>query len=204
MKRQERLERDKAAAAAAADGSENEDETEKRARLRRTEQESDLTHAEELFGDIDLQRGRGRAANNGSAGLHKAMVVGDGSDPTKTIDLSELALFNPTTKDQFVQLTSTLVPLLARHSKKPYFTMWAQDFAKQLVRELPSAEIKKVASALTTLSNEKMKEERLADKGSKKTKAAKTKVSLVTARNDRVDVTTSYDNGDGLDDDDFM
>lgn len=66
---------------------------------------------------------------------------------------------------------------------------------------MPSHEIKKVASSLTAASNEKMKEEKAADKGGKKSKAAKTKTSLVASR-ETVD-TTAYD-GDDLDDDDFM
>ncbi|KAA8644846.1 hypothetical protein EYZ11_012883 [Aspergillus tanneri] len=176
----------------ATDSESDEDEAEKRARLRRTEKDSDLKHAEDLFGDIDLNRNRGTP---------KAVVVNDSADPTQAVDLSAMPLFKPTTKDQFTRLTTTLVPLLTPQSKKPQYALWAQDFTKQLVRELPSADIKKIASALTTMSNEKMKEERAADKGNKKSKAAKTKVSLVTSRDNKIDA--SYD-GDGLDDDDFM
>ncbi|KAL4808530.1 eukaryotic translation initiation factor 3 subunit J [Aspergillus unguis] len=172
----------------------DEDEAEKRARLRRTEKDSDLKHAEDLFGDIDLNRNRGK---------NKTVVVHDASgDPTQAVDLSAMPLFKPTTKDQFAKVTSTLAPLLATQSKKPQYALWLPEFAKQLAKELPSGDIKKVASALTTLSNEKMKEERAADKGSKKSKAAKTKVSLVASRDNRIE-TTSYDD-DGLGDDDFM
>jgi translation initiation factor 3 subunit J len=123
-------------------------------------------------------------------------------DPTQAVDLSAMPLFKPATKEQFTTLTNTLAPLLTAQSKKPQYALWLPEFAKQLAKELPSGDIKKVASALTTLSNEKMKEERAADKGSKKTKAAKTKVSLVASRSDKIE-TTSYDD-DGLDDDDFM
>jgi translation initiation factor 3 subunit J len=58
-----------------------------------------------------------------------------------------------------------------------------QDFAKQLAKDLPSDQIKKIASSLTALSNEKMKEEKAADKTGKKSKAQKTKVALVASRN---------------------
>ncbi|KAL2864606.1 eukaryotic translation initiation factor 3 subunit J [Aspergillus lucknowensis] len=178
----------------AEESEESEDEAEKRARLRRTEKDSDLKHAEDLFGDIDLNRNRGTS---------KTIVVHDASgDPTQAVDLSAMPLFKPTTKDQFAKLTSTLAPLLSAQSKKPQYALWLPEFAKQLAKELPSGDIKKVASALTTLSNEKMKEERAADKGNKKTKAAKTKVSLVASRENKIE-TTSYDD-DGLDDDDFM
>ncbi|KAL4921549.1 eukaryotic translation initiation factor 3 subunit J [Aspergillus aurantiobrunneus] len=177
-----------------SDDESDEDEAEKRARLRRTEKDSDLKHAEDLFGDIDLNRNRGK---------NKTVVVNDASgDPTQAVDLSAMPLFKPTTKDQFAKVTSTLAPLLATQSKKPQYALWLPEFTKQLAKEMSSGDIKKVASALTTLSNEKMKEERAADKGSKKTKAAKTKVSLVASRDNKIE-TTSYDD-DGLDDDDFM
>ncbi|RHZ62651.1 eukaryotic translation initiation factor 3 subunit J [Aspergillus thermomutatus] len=187
-----REERRKLAEANQSDDSE-EDEAEKRARLRRTEKEGDLKHAQDLFDDIDLNRNRGAP---------KAIVVSDSADPTQAVDLSAMPLFKPTTKDQFARLTSTLIPLLTAHSKKPQYALWALEFSKQLVKELNSSDVKKIASALTTISNEKMREERAADKGNKKTKAAKTKVSLVASRDNKIDA-TSYDD-DGLDDDDFM
>lgn len=178
-----------------ADDESDEDEAERRARLRRTEKESDLKHAEDLFGGIDLNKKRGPP---------KAVVVTDSADPTNAVDLSAMSLFKPTSKDQFTRLTNTMIPLLTAHSKKPHYAMWAQDFAKQLVKDIPSGDIKKVASALSIMSNEKMKQEREADKGSKKSKAAKTKVSLNTSRDNKIE-TSNYDDGDdGLGDDDFM
>jgi translation initiation factor 3 subunit J len=175
--------------------SEEEDEEEQRARLRRTEQESDLKHAEDLIGDIDLNKKRSAAP--------RTVVLQDASDPSsKAIDLSSLPLFKPATKAQFATLTDTLIPVLTAQSKKPQYTLWASEFTKRLVKEMPSQEIKKVASAITAVSNEKLKEERAADKGGKKSKAAKTKTSLVTRSVNHVD-TTSYADDD-LGDDDFM
>ncbi|EER24771.1 Translation initiation factor 3 subunit J component [Coccidioides posadasii str. Silveira] len=175
------------------ESSEEEDAAEQRARLRRTEKESDLKHAQDLIGDIDLNRNRSAP---------KATVISDPNDPTKSIDISAMPLFKPGTKAQFTTLTETLAPLLAAQSKKPQYSIWVQEFTKRLVKELPSSEIKKVASALTAASNEKLKEEKAADKGGKKSKAAKTKTSLVTTHSNRADL-TAYD-GDELDDDDFM
>jgi translation initiation factor 3 subunit J len=130
-------------------------------------------------------------------------VITDSNDPTRAIDLSALPLFRPATKAQFAQLTSTLIPILTAQSKKPQYSLGVQDFSKQLVKELPSTEIKKVASVLTAASNEKLREEKAADKSSKKTKAAKTKTSLVTSRDAGKADLTVY-GGDQLDDDDFM
>ncbi|PGH03532.1 eukaryotic translation initiation factor 3 subunit J [Helicocarpus griseus UAMH5409] len=174
---------------------EEEDAATQRARLRQTEKESDLKHAEDLIGDIDLNRKRSAP---------KATVISDKDDPTRSIDLSAIPLFKPTTKNQFTELTDTLIPLLTASSKKPHYSLWVQDFAKKLVKELNSTDIKKVASTLTAAGNEKMKEEKAQEKGGKKTKAAKTKASVVVSRDtgNRADI-TAYD-GDELDDDDFM
>jgi translation initiation factor 3 subunit J len=168
----ERLaERAQAKANADASDSEEEDEAAKRERLRRTEKESDLLHAEDLFGGIGISSGR-KATTAGSA------VPIDASDPTKTVDLSALPLFKPMTKQQFEQLRNTVGPILASNAKKAHYTLFLQEFTKQLAKDLPSDQIKKIASTLTALSNEKLKEEKAAEKGGKKSKAAKTKTTL--------------------------
>ena len=170
--------------------SSEEDQADKRERLRKTEQESDLKHAEDLFGNIGINKNRSAP---------KALVTADPTDPTKSLDLSTLPLFNPSTKDQFLKLRETLVPLLADNSKKAHYILFMQEFTKQIVKDLPSDQIKKISSGLATLSNEKMKEEKAADKGGKKSKAAKTKVTLSANRDvsTRADATL-YDEG-GLD-----
>lgn len=163
--------------------SEEEDEATKRERLRKTEQASDLKHAEDLFGSVGINKNRGTT---------KATVT-DPSDPARSLDLSALPIFNPSSKEQFLVLRDTLTPVLAANSKKAHYTMFMQEFTRQIVKDLPSDQIKKIASGLTTLSNEKMKEEKAADKGRGKTKAAKNKATLVANRDtsSRAD-TTSY------------
>ncbi|KAF2857774.1 translation initiation factor eIF3 subunit [Piedraia hortae CBS 480.64] len=176
------------------DSSDDEDEAAKRARLRAAEKESDLRNAEDLFG--------GAGSGKADRGI-KPITVVDEKDPGNAIDLSSMKLFNPATPQQFLKLRETLVPLLTANSKKPSYATFMPELAKQLCKEMSSEQIKKVASALTTLSNEKMREEKAAEKGGKKTKAAKTKTTLNASRymevaNDTADY--SY----GLDDDDFM
>ena len=104
-----------------------------------------------------------------------------------------MPLFNPTTKAQFENLRNTLVPLLNQHVKRPHYTLFLQEFTKQLAGELPSDQIKKIASTLTTLSNTKLKEEKAAEKGGKKTKGQKKPAAVVNARSAEAD-TTAYDN----------
>jgi translation initiation factor 3 subunit J len=161
------------------DSDDDETEEERRIRLRQQEIDGSRAQAEELFGDLALSTKR--------AG--KAVTVTDESDPTKAIDLSSLHIFNPNTKDQFTKLRETLTPLIAGNSKKGQYSLFLQEFTKQIAKDLPSEQIKKIASGLTTLSNEKMKEEKAAEKGGKKTKAAKTKTVLNASR----DVSTRAD-----------
>jgi translation initiation factor 3 subunit J len=108
------------------------------------------------------------------------------------VNLASLALFNPQTKNQFEVLRTTLAPILSGNNKKAHYGLFLEEFAKDLAKELSSDQVKKVASALTRLSNEKMKEEKASDKGGKKSKAAKTKTSLVTNRANATDV-AAYD-----------
>ena len=165
-----------------------EDEQTKRERLRRTEQEADLKHAEDLFGNIGINKNRT---------VSKAVVVPNPNDPTNAVDISSLPLFNPTTKDQFLKLREALTPILAANSKKAHYTLFLQEFTRQIVKDLPSDQIKKIATGLTTLSNEKMKEEKAAEKGGKKTKAAKSKATLVANRDTSYKAdTTAYDDAE--------
>ena len=164
--------------------SEEEDEASTRARLRQTEQEADLKHAEDLLGNIGISKYRTAS---------KVVMVADPSDPASVIDLSAFPLFNPTTKDQFSKLRETLTPIITANSKKAQYTLFMQEFSKQIVKDLPSDQIRKIASGLTTLSNEKMKEEKAAEKGGRKSKAAKSKTTLVANRDTSFKAdTTSY------------
>ncbi|KAL8653307.1 MAG: hypothetical protein Q9210_002170 [Variospora velana] len=173
--------------------SEEEDEKTKRERLRRTEQEADLKHAEDLFGNIGINKNRSTP---------KTVVATDPNDPSTAIDIASLPVFNPKTKEQFLKLRETLIPILSNNSKHAQYTLFMQEFTKQILKDLPSEQIKKIASGLTTLSNEKMKEEKAAEKGGKKTKAAKGKATLVANRDASYKAdTTAYDD---IGDDDFM
>ncbi|KAI9789753.1 MAG: Translation initiation factor 3 subunit J component [Peltula sp. TS41687] len=173
--------------------SEEEDEAARRERLRKTEQDADLKHAEDLFGEVGISSQRSAAAPKSVV-----VVTQDPRNPEHAIDLSSLPIFKPATKAGFDGLRDILGPLLTANAKKAHYSGFLTEFAKQLAKDLPSGEIKKISSALATLSNEKMKEEKAAEKGGKKTKAAKTKASLVATRDASYKAdTTSYD--DGLD-----
>jgi len=192
-KRQERM-RQRAAGLDLEDDS-DEDEATRRQRLRQAEKDADLQNAEDLFGGVG-----GVPASRGAA---KPVTIQQGDDPANTIDLSSLKIFNPQTAQQFTKLRETLVPLLNQNGKKAHYELFMKEFTKQIVRDLNSEQVKKIASGLTTISNEKMRDEKAADKGGKKSKAAKTKTTLNANKNLTHADTYAYDD-DGLDDGDFM
>lgn len=168
---------------------ESEDEAEKRDRLRKMEKEADLKNAEDLFGSVGI-------SNNRSA--PKSITITDPKDSAQTIDLSSLKIFQPMSLTEFNKLRETLAPLLLGNSKKAQYVSFTQELSKQLVRDMSSDQTKKIASTLTTISNEKMREEKAAEKSGKKTKAAKTKTTLNASRNAAASAdVNSYD--DGLD-----
>jgi len=178
-----------------AESDDEEDESDRRARAIAAEKEADLKNAEDLFGGV--------GGVPASRGAPKAITVQEGTDPSDTVDLSSMKLFNPNTALGFNKLRETLVPLMNNNAKKPQYALFMGEFTKQIMKEMSSEQIKKVASGLTALSNEKLKEEKAAEKGGKKTKAAKNKTSLNANRNvGSMADTAAYD--DGLDEDDFM
>ncbi|KAB5554967.1 translation initiation factor eIF3 subunit [Coniochaeta sp. 2T2.1] len=179
------------------DESSDDDETEadKRERLRRTEQEADLKHAEDLFAGVGISSAR-KGTTAGTA------VVVDPADPNNTVNLAAMPLFNPNTKTQFENLRNTMIPIIGANNKKAHYALFLQEFCKQLAKDLPSDQIKKIASTLTALSNEKLKEEKAAEKGGKKSKAAKSKTTLAGVSRGVVADTNTYD--DDFGDDDFM
>lgn len=164
--------------------SEDEDPAEVKAQARKREQDADLKHAEDMIGDIGISKSRNDT---------KTVVQANSTDPNSTIDLASLPLFNPATKDQFLKLRETLVPLLVANSKKAQYTIFMQEFSKQIVKDLPSEQIKKIGSVITTLSNEKLKEEKAAEKGAKKSKGAKKGILVANRDISHKADTTSYD-----------
>ncbi|RMD44322.1 hypothetical protein DV735_g879, partial [Chaetothyriales sp. CBS 134920] len=194
QRREEQIEaRRRAKFAAEYAESAEEDEATRRARLRQQEKDADLHNAADLLGSV------GGVSDKRAV---KPVVVADPKTQGKAIDLSSMPLFKPANKTQFEALGAALVPLLRVSATKPHYALWLPTFVKQIAQDLPSAEIKKLASAVTALSNEKMKEEKAQDKSGKKTKAQQTKTSLNAGRGGAVD-TEAYDD-DGLDDGDFM
>ncbi|KAJ3762639.1 translation initiation factor eIF3 subunit [Lentinula raphanica] len=157
------------------------DPREKARRLKEKELSSDLNNAADLFG---------------------AAALGG----TSSKELDSLLSFQPRTKEDFVKLSSMIIELvIKRHENKPLYPSFVEHHVRELAGPLKDVEVRKAASGLTTLANEKQKEAR--DKASGKKKKSASKPTLGSAK-----VANKFDTGvydEALDDfgsnaDDFM
>lgn len=118
------------------------------------------------------------------------------NEPTK---LSDLAIFKPSSKQEFENLRKTIVPLLTELSETSNLNY--SNFVIELTRDLTKAlnrdQIAKVTSTVNSVANEKQRQERQ-NRGKKQKPVAKAASLKVNEEKD----TTNYDDFD--DDVDFM
>ncbi|KAG6333093.1 hypothetical protein ID866_5995 [Astraeus odoratus] len=158
------------------------DPKEKARRDKEKEIESDMNNAAALFGAASL-----------------------GGSSSKELDA--LLSFDPRKKEDFQAFSDNLIRLvIARLQDKPLYASFVEYHVRQLAEPLKVTEIRKAASGLTTLANEKQKEQRDKASGKKKPKAA-AKPVLGSAKASTKFDTHAYD--EALDDfgnnpDDFM
>ena len=87
----------------------------------------------------------------------------------KTLD--QLITANPRTKDDFEGLSKQIYEyVIKRLENKPLYTAFVEHHVRELASSLKDIEVRKVASVLTTLANEKQKEQRDKASGKKKPK----------------------------------
>lgn len=92
---------------------------------------------------------------------------------TSSSELDSLISFQPRTKEDFHQLSSRIIELvIKRHENKPLYASFVDHHVRELAMPLKDVEVRKAASGLTTLANEKQKEQRDKASGKKKPKAA--------------------------------
>ncbi|KAI6024821.1 translation initiation factor eIF3 subunit [Pisolithus microcarpus] len=151
-----------------------------------------LDREKEIKADLD-----NTAALFGAAGL--------GGSSSKELDA--LLSFEPRTKEDFHTLSSKIMEvIIGRLQNKPLYPAFVEYHARQLAEPLKDTEIRKAASALTTLANEKQKEQREKASGKKKPKTV-AKPALGSVKASHKFDTAVYD--EALDDfgnnaDDFM
>lgn len=160
---------------------------------RERELEADLKNASDLLGNTKI----------GISLLTIGLIVK--TDVSKLIGsataLGDILKANPKTKDEFIKLSNDIIEVVVKRlQNKPLYATFVEHHAKELARPLKDVDVRKVASGLTALSNEKQRE--LKEAGKKK----KAKPALGSVKPAKVD-TRAYD--EALDDfgndaDDFM
>jgi translation initiation factor 3 subunit J len=110
-----------------------------------------------------------KADLNNAADLLGSAALGG----TSSKELDWLLSFQPRTKDDFITLSNRIIEVvIAKHQSKPLYPSFVEAHCKALALPLKDVEVRKAASGLTTLANEKQKEQRDKTAGKKaKTKA---------------------------------
>ncbi|OCB90089.1 translation initiation factor eIF3 subunit [Sanghuangporus baumii] len=182
------------------------DPREKARRDRERQLQSDLRNAADLLG----------AAALGGTDYHSRPFLTLPRRPqlvefyligTSDKELDKLISFDPRTKEDFQAFSKRIVDyIIKRHQNKPLYASFVEHHVRELALPLKDVEVRKAASALTTLANEKQKEQRDKTGGKKKTKAAAKPVLGSTKALGKLD-TNAYDevlDDFGNDPNDFM
>ncbi|KAI5833718.1 eukaryotic translation initiation factor 3 subunit J [Schizophyllum commune] len=151
---------------------------------------------------LDKERELNSDLNN-AADLFGAAALGG----TTSKELDSLLSYQPRTKEDFQKLSAMIIEVvIKRHQGKPLYAQFVEHHVRELAAPLRDVEVRKAASGLTTLANEKQKEQRDKASGKKKPKAAAKPALGAAKASSKID-TNIYD--DALDDfganaDDFM
>jgi len=109
-----------------------------------------------------------KADMHNAADLFGAAAMGG----TSSSELDSLISFQPRTKEDFQNFSSQIIELIIkRHQDKPLYPAFIEHHVRELAIPLKDVEVRKAASGLTTLANEKQKEQREKAAGKKKSKA---------------------------------
>lgn len=138
------------------------DPREKAKRDKEREVKADLKNAADLFGSAALG---GESHFIGFSIPHLILYAAPSSSDIKT-----LLSFQPRTKEDFINLSDQLINLIKSHQSKPLYPFFVEHYARALALPLKDVEVRKVASGLTTLANEKQKEQRDRASGKKRVK----------------------------------
>ena len=90
---------------------------------------------------------------------------------TSSSELDSLISAQPRTKEDFAKFSTNIIEfIIKRHQNKPLYAVFVEQLVRDLAMPLRDVEVRKAASALTTLANEKQKEQRDKAAGKKKPK----------------------------------
>jgi translation initiation factor 3 subunit J len=87
-------------------------------------------------------------------------------------DLDKILKSTPKTKEDFVALSDAIIAhVIKRHQDKPLYANFVEHHVRALATPLRDVDVRKAASGLTTLANEKQREQRDKASGKKKPKS---------------------------------
>jgi translation initiation factor 3 subunit J len=90
---------------------------------------------------------------------------------TSSKELDSLISFQPRTKEDFQKFSQNIIEfIIKQHQSKPLYASFVEHHVRELAIPLKDVEVRKAASGLTTLANEKQKEQRDKASGKKKPK----------------------------------
>jgi len=172
----------------------------------------DLFDSEPEEDDVDqaekrrLDRERELAADlKNAADLLGANGIANGKAAAVPAELEEIVKANPKTKEEFQQLSTLIYERLIKpHESKPLFATFVELHVRELAQSLRDVDVRRAASALTTLANEKIKEKQ--QTGKKKTKAAAKPILGAAKTVNKIDTSVYEESLDdfGKETDDFM
>jgi translation initiation factor 3 subunit J len=88
-------------------------------------------------------------------------------------DLDKILKSTPKSKEDFIALSDAIIAhVIKRHQDKPLYATFVEHHVRALAAPLRDVDVRKAASGLTTLSNEKQREQREKLSGKKKPKSA--------------------------------
>lgn len=120
-------------------------------------------------------------------------------------ELAELVTFNPRNKEDFQKLSNMIIEhVIQRHQSKPLYATFVDLHVRALAESLRDVDIRKAASTLSTLANEKQKEQRDKSSGKKKPKAISKPVLGAAKVNSKLDTSAYEEALDDFGNDDFM
>ena len=149
-----------------------EDSSEKKRRERQMQMQQDLENARSLFGDATIAAAAAAAGNPNGVSLS---LLNGGETPNDAL----AAFSNPKTKQDFEALSEALAKqIIDLHGSKPLYAHFVDTFVRALCLPLKDLDVKKSASTLTALGNEKQRLAKEASGTGKKGGKGKVKPSL--------------------------
>jgi len=144
------------------------DPVEKARRDKQREVSSDLSNAADLFGAA----AHGGKKKRTFSFSNESLIIPTPFAGTSSSELDWLISAQPRTKEDYQELSHRLIQYtIKRHQDKPLYAAFLEHHVRELAIPLRDVEVRKVATVLTTLANEKQKEQRDKASGKKKPKA---------------------------------